>query len=258
MTAKEEAQEARSRSRADFMKRLFAVAVSVGFASPLTRMSWIEHGTTPNGDEWRQIVILATALLATIGSWEGYFFAIANRPLKGVWRFIIDITLVLIYMILLISSGQPSSNLNLFLLILVVIFILYISWDALTIHEYAAYYYYNTNEIPKRHTVFTTYRRGICPKKTEGGVRQGHILTLLWALYFVILLIMRLALGFDNVYMMCGMVWLGLLGYRKSKSTSYDKDGQERQKTRRTTIMAAIFAVGFLILAVLLVYCFKV
>jgi hypothetical protein len=77
MTKKDEAQSAQAKSRADFMKRLFAVAVSVGFASPLTRMGWITNGTAPSGAEWQQIVILATALLATIGSWEGYFWQLS-------------------------------------------------------------------------------------------------------------------------------------------------------------------------------------
>jgi hypothetical protein len=118
MTAKIDAETAQAESRADFMKRLFAVAVSVGFASTLTRMVWISNGTIPTGDERHQIALLTTALIATISSWEGYFAAIDVRPLRSIWRFIIDIVLVLVYMILLISSGHP----NLLLPILVFIF----------------------------------------------------------------------------------------------------------------------------------------
>lgn len=243
MTAKDDSQKAQASSRADFMKRLFAVAVSVGFASPLTRMVWIEKGTLPTDVEWHQIAILATALLATIGSWEGYFSAIDNRPLKGVIRFVIDIILVLIYMILLISSAHP----NFFLPILVFIFLLYVIWDALTIYEYKDYYYYGTGtESPINCVVLTTYRRGVFSLRTEGAVRRGHIVTVLWAAYFIGLLIMQLRFAVDNVYLVCGMASLGLLAYRIAKATKYDSDGNEKRKSGCTIALIAFAVIGLL------------
>jgi hypothetical protein len=47
---------------------------------------------------------------------------------------------------------------------------------------------------------------------------------------------MRLFLGHNNTYVMCVMTAAGLLGYRRSKSTWYDKNGDERLKTRRTIV----------------------
>ena len=253
-TDAQRAQDAQVRSREDFMKRLFAVAVSVGFASPLTRMDWIANGTAPDKGQWHQIVILVTALLATIGSWEGYFSAIGSRPLKGVWRFFVDITLVLIYMVLLISSLHPY----LFLPILVVIFILYVIWDMLTIYEHTGHYYYSVaDNMPNRCVVATTYWRGIFPETTEKAVRRGHIITVLWALYFSGLLIMRLVLNFDNIYVMCGMASLGLLGYRKNKRTEYDSNGKEKRKTAYTILEVTLVIVGFLIAAAVLGYTLK-
>lgn len=255
MTAKDDAQNAQSESRADFMKRWFAVAVSVGFASPLTQMAWIKTGTAPNADEWKQIAFLATALLATVGSWEGYFSAIDDRPLKVIWRFIIDIILVLVYMILLISSGHS----DLFLPLIVCIFLLYVIWDGLTIYEYADYYYYDdTNASPKCCIVAATYLRGFITRQNDAPVRRGHIITLLWALYFWSLLAIRLFLTFNNVYVMCGMASLGLLSYRISNATRYDRSGAEKQKTGCTIFGIAVVVVGFLGVAVLLGHLFKV
>jgi hypothetical protein len=255
MTAKDDALTALARSREDFMKRLFAVAVSVGFASPLTRMGWIEHGTFPNEAEWQQITILATALLATIGSWEGYFSAINNRPLKGVLRFIIDIVLVLFYMVLLISAGHSG----LFLPIMAIIFVLYVIWDGLTIYEHPNYYYYGgAAEVPGCCIVISTYRRGIFSRNTEGPVRRGHIITVLWTIYFLALLMMRLISSYNNAYVMCAMTALGLVGYRLGKATGYDQNGTERLKTGRTLVRVLLLVLVLLGMAGGLGYACKV
>jgi hypothetical protein len=225
------------------MKRLFAVAVSVGFASTLTRMAWITNGTWPSCDEWPQMAVLLSALIATIGSWEGYFAAIDNRPLEGMLRFTIDIALVFIYMILLISSVHTY----LLLPILVLIFALYIMWDSLTILEHPDYYYYDdANAIPQNCVVFTTYRRGILSSRRVGSVRRGHIITALWAAYFFGLLAISHFVIFGSVYVICVMTWIGLIVYRLNKATPYDANGEERKKSGRTVLWIFILVIALL------------
>jgi hypothetical protein len=90
--------------REDLIRRLFAVTISVGFAATLAAMPFIQHATYPSPPEWEQIAILLTALVTTILSWDGYLYAIAHRPLLGGSRYLIDISLVFIYMVLLITS----------------------------------------------------------------------------------------------------------------------------------------------------------
>src|SRR5207248_9539885 len=87
--------------RADLIRRLFAVAISVGFATTVATMDCVRNGTPPTFAEWEQVSILITALIATVLSWDGYLLAIETRQLVGFWRYAIDIVLVFIYMLLL-------------------------------------------------------------------------------------------------------------------------------------------------------------
>jgi hypothetical protein len=70
-------------NRADFIRRLFAVTVSVGFANQLIRMTWVTDSQFPQKDELPHIIFLVLGLLLVIQSWEGYFVTINNRPLRN-------------------------------------------------------------------------------------------------------------------------------------------------------------------------------
>ena len=52
--------------RSDFIGRLFAVGVSVGFATAITRMNWVKTGEFPNLMELDQILILTGGLIASL------------------------------------------------------------------------------------------------------------------------------------------------------------------------------------------------
>jgi hypothetical protein len=81
----------RAQIRDDFIRRLFAVAISVGFAATLIKMKWVENGSWPAYHEWEQLAILATGLVATVLSWDGYLASIEAKPLNGYGSFAIDI-----------------------------------------------------------------------------------------------------------------------------------------------------------------------
>jgi hypothetical protein len=130
--------------RGDFIKRIFAVAVSVGFATSLAEMAWVREQRVPNIDEYQQLVILLTCLLATVLSWDGYFASIDNKPLKNPTRFYIDVIIVFVYMILLLIAFRAPL---IFLPLLSIIFILYIVWDVMTVREFSGKY-----EVPERTT----------------------------------------------------------------------------------------------------------
>jgi hypothetical protein len=124
-------QRARAEARADLIRRLFAVAISVGFAATLARMTWVQNGTLPNAAELNQTLILATALLAAVLGWDGHLLAMTDKPLFGFWRFLINLALVFIYMFLLMASAHPEC----LLWTLAVIFVLYVVWDVLAMRE---------------------------------------------------------------------------------------------------------------------------
>ena len=76
-------QRARAEARADLIRRLFAVAISVGFAATLARMTWVQNGTLPNAAELNQTLILATALLAAVLGWDGHLLAMTTSRCSG-------------------------------------------------------------------------------------------------------------------------------------------------------------------------------
>jgi cation transport ATPase len=119
-------------NRADLIRRLFAVAISVGFASTLVQMDWIKEGRLPNWIEAGQLFALVTALIATVLSWDAYLLAIEERPLTNPLRFAIDMVLIFTYMLLLIVSKHAQF----FLPTLAVIFVLYVLWSILTVRDY--------------------------------------------------------------------------------------------------------------------------
>ena len=56
-TGSDDTRQARAEARADLIRRLFAVAISVGFAATLARMTWVQNGTLPNPAELNQKVM---------------------------------------------------------------------------------------------------------------------------------------------------------------------------------------------------------
>ena len=49
--AAEDVRQARADARADLVRRLFAVAISIGFAATLARMQWVQNGRLPEPEE---------------------------------------------------------------------------------------------------------------------------------------------------------------------------------------------------------------
>ena len=126
--------------------------------------------------EWQQLFILVAALTATVLSWDGYLFSIAERPLRDFRRFAIDILLVFIYMFLLMTS----KLLVWWLFIHALIFTLYAIWDLLTVNDWKAKYYYAA--VPEgQQTIRRVYVGGI---KDSPDVSRGPIITIVWGIYF--------------------------------------------------------------------------
>jgi hypothetical protein len=134
--AAEDVRQARADARADLVRRLFAVAISIGFAATLARMQWVQNGRLPEPDEFNQTLALLTALLATVLSWDGHLLSMRYTPLFDFWRFLINIALAFIYMFLLMASVHPGCV----LWTLAIIFFLHVVFDVLTIREDVASY----------------------------------------------------------------------------------------------------------------------
>jgi len=214
-------EDVRAKIRDDLIRRLFAVAISVGAATTLARMQWVEHGRWPCMAEWQQLLILIAAVTATVLSWDGYLFSISQRPLRNFWRFAIDILLVFIYMFLLMTS----KLLVWWLFIHALIYTLYAIWDLLTVYDWKSKYYYGIPEGPQQ-TIRGVYIGGL---KDSADVNRGPIITIVWGIYFWALFILNdRALHWLNVPGLSEriigttlFVVLGLYLYREDKAKHY-------------------------------------
>jgi choline-glycine betaine transporter len=81
----------RAVDRLDLVKRLFAVAISIGVGNTLVNATWVRSGVLPAGHEIEQIFIVLFALSATVLSWDGYLASVRQKPLNDWWRFATDV-----------------------------------------------------------------------------------------------------------------------------------------------------------------------
>jgi hypothetical protein len=169
-------EEAQTDDRADLIKRLFAVAISVGAATTLYQMGWVQDGRPPCIKEYQQLLILIAAMTATVLSWDGYLWSIEQKPLRDFWRFAIDILLVFIYLLLWLTS----KLLTWWLFIHALIYMLYAIWDLLSIKDWLAAYY------PSDRAADTQTIRGVYVEGFKDGAYEsrGPTITLVWGVYF--------------------------------------------------------------------------
>ncbi len=204
-------QKARAEIRADFIKRLFAVAISVGFATTLARMTWVEKGRWPELGEREQIFVLIVSLIATVLSWDSYLLSIMYKPHRKPGRFVIDIVLVFVYMFLLITSKHPS----IWMFNLTAIFTLYVIWDVLTVREHISQFdagiTRNDSASVKISEVLRVYARGAID---DNAIDRGPINTFVWAMYFGTLAVLFLLFRKDHMFVTGVFVLAGLVAYR--------------------------------------------
>lgn len=200
--------------RSDLIKRLFAVAISVGFASSIARLSWVEQAELPPASFWYgQGLVLFTAMFTTLLSWDGYFLSIKSKPLYSALRFYIDIVLVFMYMIMLMTSKIQ----HLWMYILCLIFLLYVAWDILTIGEHLDKYDSEKPETAPHASFYDIPRIYLGGFVDAERIGRGPITTLVWGSFFAFLALMNWIYGSGSDWAMCGFAILGLYLYRRDK-----------------------------------------
>ena len=204
--------------RSDFIGRLFAVGVSVGFATAITRMNWVKIGEFPAPTELDQILILIGGLIASLLSWDRYLVTLEAAPLSYFWRYAIDVCLVFIYMFLLITSNNPGF----FLPILTIIFSLYVIRDLLVIRQHIGEYRINLSTLQR--DVSGAAKLGKVRKIYYGEatasdeVNNSPITTVSWALYFAALTFLDRFTHSRYTPIMILFAIAGLILYRLDKS----------------------------------------
>jgi hypothetical protein len=219
--------------RGDLIRRLFAVAISVGAANTLSRMQWVTNGCWPDLHEWQQLSILVAATVATVLSWDGYLLSIEDRPLLGFWRFAIDITLVFIYMFLLMTSQHRTW----WLFIHALTFVLYVVWDFLTIREHTDKYYPpDAIPEPNKRSILDVYIGGL---EDRDRPSRSPIITIGWAIYFCLLYLINKRGLDDRVFTTTIFALAGLILYRQ------DKKYRWILKTRSLAVVGLLIVSGF-------------
>jgi hypothetical protein len=166
----------RAEARRDLIRRLFPVAISVGFAARLIHMKWLENGILPNYTESEELARLFTAMFLVVSGWELYHRDVDRFPLEKSYRFIIDVMLKVLTIIFLYSSG----NTVLWFVSFLTIFFLYVVWDAFSIREYPDCY--DVQRPAHLGRIISVYWSGLW-----NGTRRGLITYLSWFIYFAVI-----------------------------------------------------------------------
>jgi hypothetical protein len=223
---------AKAQNRADFLRRLFAVVVSVGFANQLIQMDWVENGKWPDSSEGPHIIFLLLGLFLILQSWEGYFTALENRPLEKIGRFYVDVTIVFVYLLLLTISKSIAA----FLLVVCAIFMLYMIWDFLTFKEY--YQQYGTTD-----KSFCAYQTGIhAAVRNQASPLRHKLSTAIALVWFLELYCIYLQAKNISPYVYAVLIFVGLLGYR------YDQSQPQHWSLIYAPILIALVALIYLII----------
>lgn len=217
----------RAKIRDDLIRRLFAVAISVGAASTLANMKWVDDGRWPLLHEYQQLSILIAAMMATVLSWDGYLWSIKKRPLRTFSRFAIDICLVFVYMFLLMTS----KLLVWWLFLHALIYTLYALWDYLSVKDWLPKFYDEPNETTDM-SVLDVYWGGLTNRI---GVSCGPIITLMWGFYFWALFLGNLTDLRTRIFGTTLFVVLGLWLYRIDKAKPFTT-------AKRIAVLVALFA----------------
>jgi len=120
----------------EFIDPLFAVAIHLGLSHGLLNEAWFHEWRLPTGNEWFSLASFNLGMLTLVLAWIAYHSSIRKRPVKAFGRFSIDVTLVILYALVLVKY----ANLKAVLLLLALIYFLYVLWDILKSKEYSSEY----------------------------------------------------------------------------------------------------------------------
>jgi hypothetical protein len=203
----------RATDRLDLVKRLFAVAISIGVGSSLLGADWLKKGQLPSSThDFEHLARLALALFATVLSWDGYLASVQKKPLNDRTRFTIDVLLVILYMILIIRSDTSWF----WLPTLCVIFSLYVSWDVASIWAYPSVFACDHRTGQSRlFAILRVYGFAILDR---AGIDRGPFISAIWAGYFVVLwCLFRRVYASPSEWWGLAAAFVGLYFYRRDK-----------------------------------------
>jgi prefoldin subunit 5 len=194
-------------ARKDLIRRLVAVAISVGFASQIVLMNvfeWWTQGAHLGDPQAAQLARLITGMLVILLGWDWYDRDVEDKPLTRIARFILDAVIVITQLLLLLSSGDS----HLWSRLLVAVFALYVVWDILAIVDHPSAFARPSPRsawwhVPK--DVGYAYIGGLGRDEKN----HGPLINVVWLAYFYTVLLVLPFPGKYGAFAQCLMVALG-------------------------------------------------
>jgi len=190
-----ESSQSQSSIFIDFLDPLFAVAIGIGFQNGILLEPWLQNWVWPKSGELFHLFVFVLGMLTITLSWFGYHQSIRNKPLESNGRFILDIELLILYILLLFQY----KNFGAVLFLLAAIYLSFILWDVLKVMEHTEDY------------------RGIGGSQFKRYARE--LITVQWFIFFAVLSITHHFYE-DNYYLLIG-AYLGIVLYRVDKSRHF-------------------------------------
>jgi hypothetical protein len=162
--------------RADLVKELFPIAITVGFVERVSQMDWLLSGSAPSLS-YRESANLLRLLIATvlaILAWDWYHRDIKISPISSVWRYLLDVLIVLGYLLFMLTQEHHRA----WMATLISIFVLWIVLDIVSVISDPKSYEIKGAEFP-----ITGLRSGYCGAFLGKGIRIPAI-NLTWFVYF--------------------------------------------------------------------------
>lgn len=83
---------------------LFAVAVHIGFIEGIMQEQWFKEWHMPSGNDAFNLLVFGLCFLTIVLSWLGYHESIVYKPVRGIPRFLLDVSLVRCMQCFLLNS----------------------------------------------------------------------------------------------------------------------------------------------------------
>jgi hypothetical protein len=214
----------------DFLDFLFTVAISVGLTPELLQVfgitgllseAWQKEGRFPCGDELFNVGVFGLGFLNLTLSWFGYHASISSRPLNyfsgfGMVRFILDVSLVIMYGVILVK--YKSFRVVLFLLLIV--WLIFVIWDVLKIREY-----WRHEETSDKATKYFGVQLDVArkefidwkPRRIKILVFRRELVSLVWCLAFIALPTLYFFSSVDRWVILIGAL-ISTIFYRVNKN----------------------------------------
>ena len=214
-----------SKFRIDFIDPLFAVAIHIAFADGLMTEKWLEERRIPTQpDEIANVFLFAVGIATLVASWLGYHQSILQRPIVGNARFVWDVILLILYILLLLYFKSPIAV----CVFMFSIFAVYVFWDYCKTVEDDLYKDYYYNRYSTKHPSFFTY---LCRcaqvwfHRDSHNNLMGEAVTFGWSIYFGLLVpfaLIPVPEGYINAkkLLAAATIFLGVRMYRYDKKHS--------------------------------------